>query len=491
MKYCILIASCVFLLSCKEKSLPLPAKEPDSIEVKDSLQDDILVQNIKMGNDSVDFRFMGSYPETRYVFVNRMEKSFTEDYLTEFKETTNELHTREKDSLRPQIEYSQHFEIIVKSGKLLGFLYTRSQNEGNNASKQFFAHYFNLIDEKPLQVEGMFRDYDSFKNFATEVKSIVQDTLKNIVYKDKTIEDKDKELAYSNLKTMIAEGTEASADNYKSMVWQTNGNWKIIFDKYAVAPGSFGEITIEIQKSQIAPYLKENFIHLITEEIETPPSTAEAKEMVVQTDSVENKIDCGKVPCVALTFDDGPSAYTPRLLDILKENNVKATFFILGRSAKVQKNTVLRAYQEGHEIENHTWNHKNLVKLNSAQIKEEINNTDALLEEIIGKKSTYLRPPYGSFNKKVRAHTKKPCILWTIDPLDWKERNTDVIAQRLSQAQPNTILLAHDTHKTTVEAIPEVIKRLKEKGYHFVTIEQLFEGQKLENGGKYRKRKSK
>jgi len=176
---------------------------------------------------------------------------------------------------------------------------------------------------------------------------------------------------------------------------------------------------------------------------------------------------------VALTFDDGPSIYTEHLLDILAEHHAHATFFVLGKSAKVQAKTILRMAREGHEIGNHSWSHPSFKELNAEQILEQVDPTNKLVAELTGTAPRLFRPPYGRVTQDVLAAVPMPVILWSLDPLDWQDRDADLVAQRLSQAKNGGILLAHDIFTTTVQAMPAVLTSLTERGFHFVTVTEL------------------
>ncbi|AIP99946.1 polysaccharide deacetylase family protein [Ornithobacterium rhinotracheale] len=475
----------IFFYACKNNGKD--AAPSTLIETEDAQQDEILVQTIKIGNDSAAYRFLASYPETTsYPFINEYEYNFVHDFETEFKRLTNENKSADSLIVHPApIDFNQHFEVLQNNDNVIVFLIEREASYGNNSTKQFFTHYYDLNKKKKLRIENVFNNINDFRAFAEEAKQIVSDTIKNKIFNNKEIPNADKEKMFERLLPSIAEGTEASGENYKTMILLPNGDWKFIFDKYSVAPGYMGEISIELPKAKMDTYLKPSFLNLVNNQ----PVQEEEEDEILPQQPEEVAVDCSKVPCVALTFDDGPSDYTPQLLDILKENNVKATFFVLGKSAQVQQKTIQRAYSEGHEIESHTWDHKDLKKLSAAKVQEEVDRTDDVLEELIGKRSDYLRPPYGSISPTVKKVVKKPFILWNIDPEDWRIKNSKIVAERLSKAEPNAILLAHDIHKTTVEAIPEVIKNLKAKGYHFVTVAQLLADQNLQNGHAYRFRK--
>ncbi|MBX9742414.1 MAG: polysaccharide deacetylase family protein [Chthoniobacterales bacterium] len=184
-------------------------------------------------------------------------------------------------------------------------------------------------------------------------------------------------------------------------------------------------------------------------------------------------------PYLALAFDDGPSAtLTLKLLDLLKAKGVKVTFFVIGENAASHPEILARAVAEGHEIGNHTWDHPQLTKLSDVRIQEEVNKTSEVILQATGKKPLLLRPPYGAINARVSHlvvdEDGMKMVLWSVDPMDWKRPGSAVVAQRLiAGAKPGAIMLAHDIHPGTIEAIPTVIDALLAKGYHFVTVSEL------------------
>ena len=197
-------------------------------------------------------------------------------------------------------------------------------------------------------------------------------------------------------------------------------------------------------------------------------------------------VDCSVAKCVALTFDDGPGPDTGRLLDLLKAQNVPATFFVLGDQAVKRPALVNREYAEGNEVGNHTWDHKDLSKLPAAGIEDEITRgADAIAAAGIPR-PTLVRPPYGAVNDTVRAVGGYPFIMWRVDPDDWKYPDPARIADQIvGHVKPGRIVISHDTHKTTVDAMPAVIQRLRQQGYTFVTVSTLMKGTDLQNGQSY------
>ena len=178
---------------------------------------------------------------------------------------------------------------------------------------------------------------------------------------------------------------------------------------------------------------------------------------------------------IALTFDDGPHPYyTQQLLKGLKERNVKATFFITGQNVKAYPEIVKEIYAEGHLIGNHTYSHIQLTSKNEESFMQEIVRTNEAIKEVTGQDTIYVRPPYGSWNKEFEKELNMFPVLWTVDPLDWCSSDASRIVRSVcSKAKENDIILMHDQYKTTVTAALKIVDELTQKGYEFVTVDEL------------------
>lgn len=200
-----------------------------------------------------------------------------------------------------------------------------------------------------------------------------------------------------------------------------------------------------------------------------PPAGARISYSSVRTDQM----------VLAMTFDDGPHpTNTPRLLDILKQRNIKATFFLIGRSAKTHPQIVRRIIEEGHEIGNHTWSHASLTSRSDEQIRKELQMTEDALVAAAGYRPHIIRPPYGAINARIKqlmfSDFGYATIMWSVDPQDWRRPGVSVVTSRLvNGAHKGAILLAHDIHAPTIEAMPATLDQLLTKGYQFVTVSQL------------------
>jgi peptidoglycan-N-acetylglucosamine deacetylase len=197
-------------------------------------------------------------------------------------------------------------------------------------------------------------------------------------------------------------------------------------------------------------------------------------------------VDCEQVKCIALTFDDGPGKYAGTLLDTLKKNGAKATFFLEGQYVKSRPAFVKRMAAEGHELGNHSYSHPDFTKSDAGKIKSEIQKTQDAVKKAAGVEPKLLRPPYGLADLQVSEIATEfgmPMILWTAGSEDWSSKNVEAIQkQTLAVAKPNSIILMHDWVKQTVDGMPALIKTLKNKGYHLVTVSDVVKGEGLEPG---------
>jgi len=182
---------------------------------------------------------------------------------------------------------------------------------------------------------------------------------------------------------------------------------------------------------------------------------------------------------VALTFDDGPHPqHTPRLLDILAEHRVRATFYVIGTQVRRFTEIAQRIVAEGHELGNHTWHHPTLTGYDDGHVLSEIDRTQEVIWQAVGHLPVTFRPPYGAISQRqsrmLHERRNLPSVNWSVDPQDWRRPGASVVAQRMIDgARPGAIILAHDTHGATVSAVPEAISGLQSRGFRCVTMSEL------------------
>lgn len=194
-------------------------------------------------------------------------------------------------------------------------------------------------------------------------------------------------------------------------------------------------------------------------------------------------------PMVALTFDDGPQASVGnRIMDCLAQYGGKATFFLVGDRVNSHAAEVQRMAAEGHELANHSMNHKYLQKLGAAEIQAQVNNCNDVIQAVSGIRPTLMRLPGGNHNATVRANVHMPMIQWNIDTLDWKTRNADqTVAAVLNKVSDGDIVLMHELYSQTGDAALRIIPELAARGFQMVTVSEMAaaKGRTLEAGQIY------
>ena len=191
--------------------------------------------------------------------------------------------------------------------------------------------------------------------------------------------------------------------------------------------------------------------------------------------TVSNIID-PKKKVVALTFDDGPSIYTKDIIDILKEEDVNATFFILGNKVETYKDVLIESIKNGNELGNHSYNHKWLSKLSIKNLTDQIESTQEIIKEKLNYEPVFLRPTYGSVTNRIRNNTNLKIALWSVDTKDWKIKNVDrIIKKATDNIKDGDVILMHDIFERTSLALKGIISELKSQDFQFVTLSELEE----------------
>ena len=197
-----------------------------------------------------------------------------------------------------------------------------------------------------------------------------------------------------------------------------------------------------------------------------------------------------KEKAVALTFDDGPSRDNDgTILETLQANGAHATFFVLGNRARVDGDIMQMILDAGCEIASHSWDHPQLSKIKWKKAKSQIDRTDRIVSKLLnGYQISLLRPPYGSISKTMRKKVEKPMILWSLDTEDWKSRNAKKVFNRVKkEVKDGDIILMHDIHPETAEAVKKIVPWLSEQGYDMLTVTELMarKGKTMEGGKAY------
>ncbi len=248
------------------------------------------------------------------------------------------------------------------------------------------------------------------------------------------------------------------------------GDLVLQFDEYDVAAGAEGApaFAVSVSESSLTASGK------AAREATLRPQPLEAAP---EPPPVPERVDCRVAKCVALTFDDGPSGRTtPRLLDLLEREDVHATFFVLGTQAQAYPKILRRIAADGHEIGNHSWSHPDLTRLDPEDALSQMRRTSRAIEKATGRAPDLLRPPYGARDKKLDALARGDGyaeVLWSIDTRDWENHSPKKIIAAAKKAKRGAIILMHDIHADTVDAVPGVVAALRKKGFTLVTVSDL------------------
>ena len=307
-------------------------------------------------------------------------------------------------------------------------------------------------------------------------------TIKTFFYNIKTRE-------FLDIRTLLGENTESletfsghvrtllkSSPSLQTVIWgdevdlATEPRWMlferfairddelyIYFDEGTIAPATEGPISINISLSFLNPLLSPAF-----------------QKQMVEVEEPSQPVDDLKKR-VALTFDDGPHPQvTKQVLQYLKNYKAKATFFMLGNRVQYYPEIAAEVKAHGHEIGNHTWSHPVLPKLTETQLMNEFMTTEQAILTATGQKSTVFRPPYGATNEAINQKIPHDVVLWSIDTLDWKHKNANKLVAEVKQhIHNNAIILMHDIHQSTADALPAVLEFLSQEGYEFTTVSEI------------------
>lgn len=246
---------------------------------------------------------------------------------------------------------------------------------------------------------------------------------------------------------------------------------------------SEGNIYYEIKQNEMIIYFEYfNFVVSLPETISIRVNYNEVKDYLnfsykLDNDYInESAYDYDKnKKAIAFSFDDGPNPkYTNTLVDILKENKAKATFFMLGGMMKNYPSNLLYVYENGFEIGSHTYGHINMKRVSIKEIQEELSKTNEIYNNLTNNNINLIRPPYGSYNSNILDNIDYPFVMWNIDTNDWRYHDKNYIVDHiLTNVQDGSIILMHDSYETTIEAVKEVLPKLYAMGYQVVTVSDL------------------
>ncbi|MFC4909983.1 polysaccharide deacetylase family protein [Actinomadura gamaensis] len=286
----------------------------------------------------------------------------------------------------------------------------------------------------------------------------------------------------------------ATPATFASMAFNDDGDLVVEFSDHSVAPGAPGRVAVALPASEFEPLLSDLGRRARAASLTPRPRLALGANAPRPggpegARAPASSVDCAVAKCVALTFDDGPGPDTSRLLDELNRAGARATFFVVGANAAAYPEVVRRESAEGHEIGDHSRDHRDLTRLAPIQVHSEVQETQDAVRQITGRAPVLLRPPYGASNGVVTDVARSLGLvqaLWNVDTLDWHDRDASVVAERaVKGARPGGVILMHDVYGTTVDAVPDIVARLKARGYTPATVSDLLAARHARPGDRF------
>ncbi len=411
------------------------------------------------------------YPSFSRDNIDAENKSLVEKYIKEFKSV---IETNAFDEEDYKYELSIDYKTYSPAKGIVSISYDIFENASYMAHPDVNVEtkLYDLERDIELKLDDIMKG--QYLNFISEKSKDY--FLNNEKYKDSTDTEQFKE------------GIEASEENYSNFILKEE-KIVFIFPKYSIFSGSLGASEVEIAYKDLEDFINPELFEDINEEdrkeldeeLDIAGEELEEVEVVIP----KRNIDPTK-PMVALTFDDGPNKDTTLpILNTLKKYDSAATFFILGNRASSNVEILKRMVEEGSEIGNHSYNHKELTKLSVDGVREQILSTQTIVKDLIGIEPKLMRPTYGSFNDDLKSRVDMPLVLWSIDTLDWKSRDARAVTNHvLENVKDGDIVLMHDIYDSTAQAVELLVPQLIERGYQLVTVSELYQarGESLRAG---------
>lgn len=456
----------------KSVSSHTPKKDAIKIDQTDSKYEGIKIVT-ETSNDPL-VKYAIQYPQSENIEFNEEVKNHISLVKKSYLQSIDEV---EKDKNKKKSELNISFETYVDKNENYSFVLMNNESlPGSMQSSEIQTFHLNPKTGNQIGIKEIFKnDPDVIQEVTSRVRKKIQtnDELKKGLighkmqirtepkwknFENYTITEKKITFYFESgsLKDQTA-GLQIVSISLKKMDDLLKPDYQVVGEPPVRAdePDTIPEDDIKEEKEQ--------------EESSSDSSVEEDSE--VQPTSEEKSND----KQIALTFDDGPDPHsTVQILEILKKYNAKATFFMLGSRVEYYPDTAKAVKDAGHEIGNHSWNHPDLSKLPLAKALEEINRTKAIIEKVTGEKPTVFRPPYGAYTEQLSKQTIPPIILWDVDTLDWKYRNSAKLFNEVKRSATNgSTVLMHDIHQSTADGLESVMAYLQSEGYTFVTVSEL------------------
>lgn len=410
------------------------------------------------------------YPKFKKEKIDREVFDFVDDHILSFKDNLKTIpKSKNKKDNQNISDLHIDYELFNIKDEIVSIKFNVKEEIKDLSIDNYSTKVFNysLSDEESIKLDELLIE-DGLK--------VISDSVYKAIGLNFNLENENKD--------EIKNITSDSFDNFDTFFLRNNS---FIF-KLKSNENISKEITNEeyaVSFEDLEAYLKYD---LVTGKKLSEEEINEKIELIKNSGKVRPSLDPNK-PMIALTFDDGPYRnITTPILDVLEKHNAAATFFILGNRVSGNEDIIQRAINGGSEIANHSFSHKQLTAISNNELKSQVYDTQAAIKNAVGREPTLLRPTYGAVNNNLKQTIDMPLILWSIDTLDWKHRNSQrIINHVLSNVRDGDIILMHDMYPTTNQATQVLVPELINRGFQLVTVTELYElkGLPLEGGKTY------
>ncbi|MBB2909122.1 peptidoglycan/xylan/chitin deacetylase (PgdA/CDA1 family) [Streptosporangium becharense] len=377
----------------------------------------------------------------------------------------------------PGAELNVDWQLAAVSAEAVGVRLRVGRSAGADWRESRTTIWYDRVDRRAMDSADLLKDRAALEMLARRVRA---------------------ELA-GRSSTVNPDVVRPDREMFDSIGFNPRGDLVVEFDDRQVSPRTAGRLAVAVPSAEARPLLSAAGERARRAAVRTtePPAAASPQEALLAASAARpparstraGSVDCAKLKCVALTYDDGPGPETGRLLDILGRFGARATFFSVGSNASAHPELLVRMRDEGHLVANHTWSHRDLTALSSARISDQLTRAQQSITQSIGQVPTLMRPPYGSADGHVAslaARLGMSVVHWSVDSRDRRTSDPREIVERVvGQTRPGAIVLMHDVYGATVDAAPEILRRLGEEGYIFVTVPELYGSREMQPGVTY------
>ncbi len=432
-----------------------------SVSVK--IDNEQVEQDIYLQSEAKEAEYFTSYityPYTKIEAIDVPIKQFVSEQEQKFYEEMDTINDMMGESFQSHFSLQTEF-VKVNDHQYQLILKTEQLVEKNNEFNQVHTFIIDVDEEKIIKWADVFYPEDNSE-------------------------------LYGVLLELFKETDALNEDSLHQLLSNNNVPWSFDEEQLLIHfnPGELEDnneiIVKEIPLTSIYPFINETYESMILSEkvvkeiarIEEEKRKEEEKQQDEDDSSNTPPASLGGKKYIALTFDDGPhGVVTERILSTLDQYNAKATFFMLGQNAASMPTIAKKVADKGHEIANHSITHANLRAVSAERVHKEMVTSLDQIEQATGIRPTLFRPPYGNHNENVQNKAKESnqkLILWSVDTRDWESLNANSVYQSVqTYARPGSIILLHDIHPTTAEALPQIMQYLTNNGFEFVTVSEL------------------